>query len=346
MTSTTASRRVAAPTGAQALNAAATAGQSRAWASLGRLPAPSLRRDRCGGTPIDYLWGYPHNGRVANMNITPEMVHGLYNLARHLTHGAEGIGLVLTHRGWERATWSDDRWHAPIGVSGNDVLAHHDTDDYDPAVGEALAHPESEGGRSFRIPDEYGKLTEPEKGALVAVVTGDDRGDHRWESAWWFYEDEAVKYADRGLRKERTELLRTPSGRWVTSIRTQRGGDHTVWCEVSHDTAAQMVYDDENDLYDDSPNLPALVRAARAARRVVNAITDDGVDLTGPVDTAHTARAISELLRRRVVSHLRDTRAWAVRSLIDASDGDQSAAARKLGIHPSTVNKLIAADPQ
>lgn len=296
------------------------------------------------------------------IDITPDMVHQLWDYT-HQTQRPESTGLVLTDRGWATAVWTETDWHGPVGMTGADVLGWHDSDEYDPDAGEALAAgPNPTVGVTFKILDEYGNLTEPEDGAAIAVALPAGEPDDQeagWEGAFWFYVDEASREVEATIPQIRSsrhsELWRTPGGRWVKVTDSARGGRHVVWTEVSHEEAAQMAYLAEPGQVPIDDHTPPLIRAARAARELADAVdapairmidTDPGrtafrLDEAAAIDTVHTARAIGALVRGRVQAELRDTRATAAHRLVRAVGDDQGKAARLLGMDRTTLNKLL-----
>lgn len=302
-----------------------------------------------------------------NLNITADMVR---ELVEH--HGrADETGIVLTADGWEVTTWSgryqDTRL---IGMTKDDAYGWADGTELDEDDAEALATSED-----YRIPDENGDYLNPGDDAEPQVVTGawegrlfdsDDESQGEveadWRDAWWFDQGKAVEligeqhreYAEHGTA---SSLWRTPGGRYVMHTRTIRGGYSESWTELDHAQAAEWGYHAGEYEVNDDVDLPPVIRAARAARTIADALTPPAVPYIDgdfgerlhradrvqdqAADIVHAAAAVSDLLRLVVAPQLRAHRAAAARVVELAHDGNQTEAAAWLGMGRSTFAKLL-----
>ncbi|MEU4513193.1 helix-turn-helix domain-containing protein [Nonomuraea wenchangensis] len=300
-----------------------------------------------------------------NLNITPDLVTELYEYGQQTGRPAE-TALILTSRGWDTTVviggrgihYDGDPTLTPLTAQG--IYDWLDGNEMDDDCAAALAQPDMPGS-SYRIPDEYGDYdTTPNPRWDVHVVTGttDERGDtvHDWQDAFWFDANQAEQIIAPG--KTGHSLWRTTSGRWLD----HHEGD---WTEVPMTHVAEWAYSArEDDLAGEPNEWHPLVSAARAARQLADAFTVPKIPTvpTGYFDQVESRPkevldeaadvvlgipAITEhLLKKVVLPDLRNVRSLSADIVVEAFDGNQSAAARHLGMSQSTLNKMLPQPPE
>jgi hypothetical protein len=303
------------------------------------------------------------------LNVTPDLVRDLYEYAQRTGRPSQ-TGIVLADEGWETRVWtdhSDTPYTGVIACTAEDIDTLCDGEPFDDDVADMLTRPSdpATGRDDYRIPDEHGEHTSPYGDDLDPIVVAgevDDDGetDESWTSAWWFDRAQATLIvAENGRLGDVaavTSLWRTATGRWVTQTRQVTGDGRDHWAELSAEQAATFIYDADPALVAADEPVP-LVAAAVAARELVDALTPPVIprgerpladraeqvldDMTEAVDTA---RAVSELLRRRVLADVRQQRAtaaWRVNAAFGHGHGARARAAEHLGMSPQTLSNLI-----
>lgn len=286
-----------------------------------------------------------------SLNITPDMIHELHER----TARADQTGIVLTDEGWQVETWTQGNPYAGlIALTAQDVYGWLDGTEFDDDAAEALAT-----GQDYRIRSETGTVGEPAPGTdyrIAVDATGEDAQE--WESAWWFdfaTARELVGVPRGDLNRGRAaSLWQTSEGTYLLRIRSVWEGEQgDRWQPISLAAAVEHVYDVELALLAD--DLPAELEAATLAAQLVAVMaapqpgynSDPEVadamarrrlgEATGVV---HGTRALSDLLRQRVLSDLKRERAAAAGVVVRACGGNE-AAAQHLGMAYQTLANLL-----
>ncbi|MGW0485771.1 hypothetical protein [Nonomuraea sp. NPDC003214] len=299
-----------------------------------------------------------------NLNITPALITELYEYGQQTGRPADTV-IILTPQGWDTKVlvngtgpaYDDDPTLWPITAQG--IYDWLDGEEIDDDCAEALASPGEPGRDDYSIPNEHGDHdATPHPSWNVQVVTGatDKYGDvvHDWRDAFWFNVDDATQITETDSGHS---LWRTAGGRWL-----RLHGDQ--WTELQREDAAEWAYNTApNDLLGDVDEQDPLVKAAQAARLLASAFAAPEVPTASTgyfnnvdrrpgdvrdeaADTFHAIPAITEHLMKQVVlPSLRGIRAQAAQIVVDSFNGNQSAAARHLGVNQSTLNKMLPEPP-
>lgn len=295
------------------------------------------------------------------LNIDPELVIEL-----HQQRIQAETAIVLGPNGWERGVWTEGPPdHSLIAVTLDDLSAagYDEDDDLDEDGAQALLR-----DGDYLIPGEGGETAQPGEETDWAVVTGtyDPESarpeDLTWQEAWWFDAQRATLVIKedgeaRADGRKAHEIWVTGGGKWLLRLRTRwiKAVDGQ-WCQLDHQTAAQMIYEaDPNLLASEETDLPLLARAARAARDLADLMSYDipqgdyyhSADVQawrargGAVGHVHTAHAIGELVRGRLQPAVRDGRQGAAWTLRMAHDGNTTHAAEEAGLTRTTFLGLL-----
>lgn len=283
-----------------------------------------------------------------NHTITAGLVRDLYE------SGAMSPAIVLTPSGWDVEACPEGAGAFAV-LTQSDLAAYLDAYDNTQELSDDDAEAVARGeGDHFAItqvgdtgtgewevvfpemgegPDAWRECYAIDVSTARQVVAGPDSTHHltRWSEVWITSEGEWVR-------------------RWHSLQATSMG----QWFEtVDAATIAEEAYDGQ---YEDriAEDAPPLLRAARLARDLVAACaapyrSDDfgkvrDIDELGDLaaEAFATARIVSDLLRRRVSSDVRDERAMAARFVIEAEGDDHGRTARRLGINPATLSNLLS----
>lgn len=320
-----------------------------------------------------------------SLNITPELVRELHELGQR----ANDAAIVLTSGGWEVHAVVDQVPY-PMAFTAQDIslslAAGIDyVEDLDGETIEAMldgpldddtaaAMADGGGGEiTYKIFHEDGDERLPGDADVAVAFSQNPLNDTEpWADAWWFNLDTARELIqaphERDGHGNRESLWITAEGRYVLCVDTIWGVSDIFWYQLSPNEAAQWLYDAPEDRVVEHEDEPMLVTAARTARALTASITAPPTrrvatsDTTGytVTDADHAitafwaAAAISDLVRTRVLSDLRCTRADAAYALVRDADGNVSEAHRQLAdIRPlsrRTLDDLLAPpsviDPQ
>ncbi|RJL19405.1 hypothetical protein [Bailinhaonella thermotolerans] len=306
-----------------------------------------------------------------NLNITPDLIR---DLADH--HRADDTtGIILTADGWEIDTWVEPHPPGPLALTAADVHTYTDGGDLDDDCARALAVPAGDphGYTSYEITHEDGTTRTPRDDEQAQVVTGrlmdggvlpDEHGHageiaDDWRGAYWFDHTRARRLLTRERRDHPRShsLYLTEGGRYVMLIRSRWAGEAPEsWTEITPQAAAEWAYGADEDDMCDPDQWPMLLTAARRARDVLEAITIPQIRTSDParreaavwqaqshaIEASHAGGIIASLVREQLAADLRRARGEATRLVVEACDGNQSEAARRLDISQSIVNRLIA----
>ncbi len=299
-----------------------------------------------------------------DLTITPDLIAELY--ARYERSGRpEETAIVLTEDGWEVRVDTEDHPY-PVAITAAGLLDYLGGEEFEgdlaDEVSAALCEPDPSRA-SYNVRDERGGLQPPSDNDHVVVVGGNvaelDHGDEyygSWAGAWWFDHRAAralVTSSPRELDEGETESLWiTATGRYVACVESRVGGTYTWWYELDDTQVSERVFDTPEDRDGDMDNPPTLVVAARLARDLVDTIAprpasgDRAADIDQAMAVVQVGGVLSELLRSRALSALRQHRGRAAHRLVSLL-GTQEDAAEQVGLKQSTLSGLINSyDPQ
>ncbi|MER5973337.1 hypothetical protein ABT112_27030 [Streptomyces sp. NPDC002055] len=294
-----------------------------------------------------------------HLDITPALIRELARSRRQ----AETTGILLGPHGWQVETWAGSGSDsALVALTAEGLDAYLDGTELEEDDIAALATPD-DGPPSYRIPAEDGGLEEPAPDATWQVITstatdlhcGEYKAD--WRSARWFDVDAAtclVRDDERDAYGRSTSLWRTAGGRYVLRLRSLQVEELPLeWAEMPLDQAVPYVYDAARHRV--AEDLPPALQAARHAADLVAllAAPDPAPDnspevyrarvrraLGASTEVVHATKAVSELLRGRVLTDLRAERSHAAQ-LVASAFGDRDAAAQHLRMSYPALSHLL-----
>ncbi|MFB8443610.1 hypothetical protein ACFC7A_31650 [Streptomyces niveus] len=302
--------------------------------------------------------------------VTAIMIHGLYDTAMKLNDIRDEAVLSLAPSGWDvevvRHGGAEHESMRPlIALTGEDVYQAADTDDdtegaaLDDVLADAFA---SNGGDHFRICHASGSAEPPAEGVKWAVVTGEFTGSapagatinwdpadvtRDWAKATWTdigaaREAVSAPYSNSATRQ--ASLWTTPEGSgYLLKLTSQWTGEfEEEWVSISPDDALLLAYGADDEDVEEGLNHDPLLAAARHARALADALSvAEDADFAAAARAFGASRTMSDFLRTRLASTLRDTRGTAGRAVIAELGGDRQAAADHLDVSYPTLSNLI-----
>lgn len=301
------------------------------------------------------------------LTITAELVTELYE-----SQGSRAI--VLTSDGWSIEShpsgWING--HALAAVTREGIENYLDGYDFEQDTAEALTVPDQH-GNNYTIPGEGGAGRPAAADAQVQVVTeagpDEEAEPFSWRDAWWFDLNRATRMiaepASAMHQGRRREVWRTEGGRYVQRTESIIGESSTVWpvtwSEITAEQAVERVYRAPADeIAVDVEELPAALHAARLAAQIVELLQAPRIadDSDPEVREARARRKreqasavfadtalVSNLLRTRVTSDLREARGRAGQIVWVGFERNATTAARHLGVSRQTLQDLAGAWP-